>query len=869
MSFWTEWKQKLSFVRRASRFDQGLDDEILFHLETRAAELESQGFTRSGAVQQANREFGSRQRMREDSRAAWQFRWVQDLLSDLRYAFRALRRNPAFAATGVISLALGVGANTTIFSLTNEFLFSRPTVRSPETLAALRLGGNSHSPLSVFRFVRDSKAFDGVAGELEEAEVNWRDGDQSSRLHVMRVTGNFFDVIGVPVALGRGIQPGETRVVVISDGFWRNHLASNPSPLGRKLILDGAVYTIAGVLPRNTRTLVGFGFAPDLYVPVEGEDSIVAFYARLPDGMTRQMALERLGMVARDLDRAHPRADGGKWNSNLQVSAVSGFEWLEMMDIMPIAGFFAVLMIVVTLVLLVACANVASLLLARASSRSQELAVRLSIGASRSRIIRHLLAESLLLGLLGTSAGILLNLWLTTAFNHVQLPLPLPIQLQIQPDARLLVYSAALALVSALVSGFMPSLRASRADVNSVLKQSEHQVSGRRWGLRNVLVAGQLAVSILLLTTGLLFLRNLLKSTTMSPGFDVQQTALARMRLVPEKYTTRDRSDQVIRSALDDLRALPGVEAASVAQIVPLNDNLQFGQSIRTDTISEPRHNEFTGNNVSPQYFQTMGIRILRGREFADSDRAGNPSVVILNEAFARRLFGAVEPVGHWIQIGDGQRATVVGVAKNSKYFLLSEDEKSAIYWPTAQQEGLLTDLNFLIRARSRPDDLAKPVNVLLSKLDSSAAVEFKPMRDALGFALLPSRVAALLLGSMGFLGLALAAVGLYGVLVYAIARRTREIGLRVAFGATPSGILRLVFRESALLAGTGTTVGLCTALLVMRPLQSFLVPGLSAADPLSYALVLAVLGVVVFVASLAPAIRALRVDPLRAIHYE
>jgi predicted permease len=866
MSFWTEWKHKLS---RKPGFDEALDEEIRFHLETRADELESRGLSRAEATQQARREFGSALRMREDSRAAWRFLWLEDLLSDIKYALRALRRNPGFAATGIISLALGIGANTTIFSLTNEFLFSRPSARNPESLVAVRFGGNSHSPLSTFRLVRDSGAFAGWAGEREEAEVNWRDGDRSSRLQVMRVTANFFEVIGVPLAFGQGIQKGEPRATVVSYNFWRDHLSSDPSALGRKLILDGSVYSIVGVLPRNSRTLIGFGFAPDLYVPVEGEDSIVAFYARLPAGMTRQAALGRFGMVARDLDRLQPMEGGHKWETNLQVSAVSGFEWLNMMGILPVAAFFGVLLVVVGLVLLVACANVASLLLARASSRAQELAIRLSIGASRFRIVRHLLAESLLLGVLGTAAGLLLNLWLTSAFNQVRWPVPVPIRLQIEPDARLLGYAAALAIVSALVSGLLPSLKASRTNVNSVLKQSEHQVSGRRWSLRNVLVAGQLAVSILLLTTGLLFLRNLLKSIDMNPGFDVQQTAVAHMRLVPEKYAEREQSQQLMGSALDALRALPGVESASTATVVPLNGNHRLGAELQTDLSKEKVYNQFGTNEVSPRYFQTMGISILQGRDFAQTDRKGTAPVVILNEAAAHWLFGTVSPVGHWIQWGDGQKDTVVGVAANSKYFLLSEGDKCAMYWPIAQKTGSVTDLSFLIRARARPDGLGKPVNRILISLDSSAAVEFKPMRDALGFALLPSRLGAVLLGSMGFLALSLAAVGLYGVLVYSIARRTREIGLRVAFGASPMDVLRLVFRESLLLAGSGTLIGVSMALLATRPLQTFLVADLSASDPLSYGLVLAALAVIVVSATLAPATRALRVSPLTAIHYE
>ncbi len=855
--------RKLRYLFQRKRFNAELDDEIRFHLEMAAAER---------GEEQARREFGSTVRMREDTRSAWQIRWLEDLLSDLRYATRALRRSPGFAAAAIFSLALGIGANTTIFSLTMEFLFSQPSCRDAERLAEMRIGGNSHANMPHYRFLRDAHLFDGLAGSREEAESNWRFGNDTYRLQVMRVTDNFFNVVGVPVAMGRPIEPGDRDVVVLSDRFWRVRLAADPNVVGKALIIDGRPFTVSGVLPRNHRTVVGFGFAPELYLPASKETDQVALIARLPRGMSVQGAYTRLISACKQLDKLYPHGWSGnsEWSINADVTPVVGWERLKSMNIAFLAAFFGVLMVVVGLVLLIACANVSSLLLARASARRQELAIRLAIGAGRGRIVRQLLAESLLLALLGTCAGLILNLGLTGFMNRVQLPLPVPVRLLIQPDWRLLLYAIAVATGSALVAGLMPALRATRDGVSTALKLGERQVGGR-WTLRNALVVGQLAVSVVLLATGLLFVRNMTKSMSMNPGFDAEHAVWAQMRVVPEKYTTVEQTRSLIRTALGELDALPGIEAASIAQVIPFNANSVWGTEIRTDVSDQPIPVRFHQNSVGPDYFKAIGIPIDEGREFLASDRKGAPAVAVLNENLSRVLFGGRNPVGHTFRYGGptpSAPVTVVGVAKNSKYMTLGEEDAQALYAPYFQEEDVLTNLQFLMRTR-RPQDVAKEIAQRLGRLDSSAAVEVKPMRDAMGFAFLPSRVGAALLGSMGLLGLALASIGLYGVMSYSVARRTREIGLRVALGADRGAVLRMVARESFALLGLGVSIGLGIAVFATRPLAMFLVPELSANDPATFLTVVAVLAAVACVATLGPALRALRVDPMVALRYE
>ena len=436
------WR-RLTHFGRASTFDRELDEEIGLHIEMRADELQQDGLARAEALARARREFGSPLRVKEDTRAAWQFRWLEETRSDISYAARALRRNPGFAAAGIFSLALGIGANTAIFSLTMEFLFSEPSSRNPETLAAMRIGGNSHIHMRHYRFLRDAGVFVGLAGSNEEAEANWRPGDDTYRLHVMRVTDNFFGVVGVPLGMGRPIEPGDHDVVVLSDRFWKTRLGAQAGVIGRTLIIDGRPHTVSGVLPPDHRTVLGFGFAPDVYLPASRESDIVALIARLPDQMSFEAAYARLSATCRELDKVYPPEWNPKasWLTNTEIVPVAGLARLRNLSMVPFVAFFSMLSIVVGLVLLIACANVSNLLLARASARRQELAIRLALGAGRRRIVRQLLAESLLLALLGAGAGLLINLWLAGFLNHVELPLPIPVRILIEPDWRLLGYA--------------------------------------------------------------------------------------------------------------------------------------------------------------------------------------------------------------------------------------------------------------------------------------------------------------------------------------------------------------------------------------------------------------------------------------------
>jgi predicted permease len=508
------------------------------------------------------------------------------------------------------------------------------------------------------------------------------------------------------------------------------------------------------------------------------------------------------------------------------------------------------------------------MLLARAAGRAHEVAVRIALGAGRGRVLRHFMAESLLLAVCGTAGGLLLNVGATRWAERIEVQAPIPVRLVVDPDWRLALYAALLVTVSALVCGLAPAWNAARLKPRGTLKLGEHPTISGRVGLRRALVAGQLAVSVVLLATGFLFLRSLLIASGRSPGFDVQRTVWMQMRLVPERYPLQEARRTLIERSIEELRRLPGVESAAAVDVVPLNDNAWMAAEMSPDDGKETVAVRCYVNSVGVDYFRTMGIGIVSGREFNAADTADGPPVVILNRTLAKRLFGAANPVGRIVRQG-GNRLTVVGVAADSKYFTISEENAQALYWPWAQKRRFGIRVHYLVRTAESPDLTAAAANKLLGALEPSAAVEGKPLKRALGFALLPSQVGALLLGSIGLLALVLASIGLYGLVSYTVTSKLREMGLRVALGATPGDILRLVGREAFALLSVGIVAGLAIAWAASKPLAQFVVAGPSPVDLVGFGAVIATLGIVGLVATVGPARKALRVSPIVALRYE
>ncbi|HEU0120287.1 MAG TPA: ADOP family duplicated permease [Bryobacteraceae bacterium] len=856
-----EFRKKFAFLRRREEFDAGLADEMSFHIEERADELEREGFSRAEALRKARIEFGPAARLAEETRGEWQWSWWEDLHTDLRYAARSLVREPGFWLVAVLSLGLGIGVNTAIFSLTMEALLSEPSVRDASSLAYVRLGGNSHIGLAQLQFIRDSRAFPGVAGLREDGDINWRNGEETRRLFAMRVTDNLFEMAGIPLRMGRGLQPGDVDTVVISSRMWRGKLASIPDPVGRTLILDGRPHRIVGLLPESHRTLFGYGFHPDVYVLALRADNM-QLYVRMPEGIAPEAAAGQIRAVSAALDQAMPERDF-KYADSVNFRMVTGLA--RLVSEKSISLFFGMLMTVVTLLLGIACLNVSGLLLARASSRVQEFAVRASLGAGRGRLVRQMLTESLLLALLGTAAGLLLNLVLTRLISGVDLQLPVPIVLRVEPDWRLLAYASAVATFCAVVVGLLSAWRVAGANAGDTLKQGEHQVGGKL-ALRRGLVIAQVAVSVVVLTTAVLFARNLTESVNASPGFDLDHTLYVSLRLVPENYPDAVSRQALAERAVAAISQVPGVVSAASSRMIPLNDDSTYGGSVRTSASPDPKSIKRHVNHVGPGYFRTMGVPLVAGREF--QERGENE--VIVNDTFARAAFPGISAVGQTVEYGGGPY-TIVGVVKESKYAWMNDRNRAAVFerFRMTPGGGRNSIVNIMVRAGVDPETLVRPLLQSMTRLDGSSAVEVKPMRRAMGMALLPSRIGAVLLGFMGLLGLALTGIGLYGLMAYSVARRIREIGLRIALGAAPGRVLRLVFGEGAWMVGVGLALGLAASYFATRPLAAYFVEQLSTADPFTYILVPALMAVTGWLACARPARRALRVEPMEALRYE
>jgi predicted permease len=834
---------------RRRRLERDLEAEMAFHKEMAAA----------GGNQIP---YGNSTVIREEALQLWRFNFVENLWRDLLYAVRGLRRSPALVVSALLSLSLGIGANTAIFSLGMEFLFSEPSVTDPSTIVKMRLGGNSHSSVRAYEFVRDSGAFQDVAGEYEESFVNWNDGTETRRVFGIHTTKNYFTMLGVPMAHGRGFSATDSNdVVVLSQRFWRRHFNGDPSVVGRAINLDGRPYTVTGILPAGHRTLIGFGFSPDIYVPYYLDGTILAISARLRPGTTIGEARAAAATVARRMDAEIP--ERWKYANGIEVDPIEVYAQLAVPKLQVVGLFFGLLLGVVGLVLLIACVNVASLLLARASARRRETAIRLALGSGKARLIQQFLVESLALSILGAALGLALARTVVGALAAVELPVPVPIRLQAGLDWRVGLYAAFLTVVATVACGLLPALQSVKESIVSDFRREGKQ------RLRRALVVAQIAVSVVVLTTGLLFVRNLMLSNAISPGFDVTRTIRAEVNLPPLGYGDPARTRLFVTSALRKLEAIPGIEKVAVARTLPFSDGATQSSGLRFTDNGEQVNARFNWNIVSGAYFEAMGIPLLGGRTFRE--REPGERVVIVNRTFIQRYLGKRSPIGAVFLWGPEGKTPyeIIGVVDNTKSFTIGEDDAPQMYEAYEQSTGARSRYQFVLRSATAPSLQLPAVRQALRTVEPAAGVEVATLYASIGLAFLPSQIGALLLGSLGALGLLLAAVGLYGVMVYMVARRTSEIGVRMAIGAGRSAISRMVFADAGRLVAVGLAAGLFLAVFVTKPLAMFLVPGLEPTDPATFGAVVIVLGLTGVVACWGPVWRAASVDPMRCLRYE
>ncbi|HZH32238.1 MAG TPA: ABC transporter permease [Pyrinomonadaceae bacterium] len=813
------------------------------------------------------------------------------LWQDLRYGARMLWKNPSFTLVAVVVLGLGIGANTTIFSLINGLLLRPPAgVESPETLAAVYTsdyssglyGGSSYPDYISFR--DGANAFEGLAA-YEGAVASLNEGDEPERLRGESVTGNYFKVLGVGVSAGRPLLPEDEAaasgnpVVVISHHLWQRRFNSDAAIVNRTINLDGRAHTVVGVAVESFRGL-RMGMLPEFWRPLppppndpgERGNRGLGLVGRLRAGATPEEANRQLTAVAARLAQDFPETNRGtleRPDEPRPITVVRESRTGERHR-KSIAGVTGMLMLMVALVLLIACANVANLLLARASMRQREIAIRLALGSGRLRLVRQLLTESMCLSLLGGLFGLLLTLW-TSDFLPKLFPPEEMGGVDLGVDWRVLAFTLGLSVVTGLVFGLVPALQASRQNLLSALKDDTGAPEVRgfgRFGLRNALVVLQVALSLILLICAGLFMRSLRAASTADPGFNAENVLITQMEM-PGAKMARAEAEVFHRRVQEQVSALPGVRSVALGHIVPIS-----GGGMRTSVYIEgyqPKPNEDTELNtnvVSANYFKTLGIPLLQGRDFGAADTANAPGVVIINEEFARRYFPGASPLGKRVRTdSEGPYSEIIGVAKNAKYRGLREEPLPFFYTPLAQSS--MSSMALFVRTDGDPLAVLPSVRAELKNLNKNLTLfQINTFSAHLASALSADRMIAVLLGVFGVAALLLAAVGLYGVMSYAVARRTHEIGVRMALGAQRGDIIKLVLWQGMALLLVGSVVGLAAAFALTRLISSLLF-GVSATDPVTFVGITLLLGGVAMLACYLPARRATKVDPMVALRYE
>jgi predicted permease len=813
---------------------------------------------------------------------------MDTLWQDIRFGVRTLANRPGFTLAAVLTLALGIGANTAVFSFVNA-LFLRPLdVPQPERVVRLYSAPPKGDAFDVFSYpnyrdLRDrAQVFTALAAH-QATPVSLATGDEPQTANAELVTGDYFTVMGTGAALGRTLQPaddvseGGHPVAVISDALWRRNFGASPDILGRVLHINSHPFTIVGVMPPSFRGSYA-AYSADLWVPLAMHGQI------RPRGLSRERRgwgwLSGTGRLRQGVSLQQAQADVDRIVTMLQQDKILGADdgsfALYAAGALPeqfregVSGILGFLLIVVSLVLLVASANIASVLLARVVARGRETAVRISMGATRSRLIRQWVTESLLLSLLGGMAGIVAAFWMCDLLLALVPPDFELFSPAVSLDAGVLFYAFSITVLTGLLFGVVPALRASRADVVTGLKLESAGASGGRAQARlfGTFVIGQVAVSLVLLIAAGLLVRSLRASLTFHPGFDTENLVLGSIDL--RRHAVPEPEGQAFyRQLLERLRALPGVQGATLAQSVPLG----FGQDRRGFRI--PGYTPPDGKNyvsidfniAGPDYFATLGIPLVRGRGFDGSEQPGTQPVVVINETMASRIWPGQDALGQTVQVIGGPTAQVIGVARDIKYYSLGEPARAFLYLPFTQAYAP----EVAIHVRTSGDNesvlraLPKQVGSLKPGVAVSQAMTFAELR---ALPLFPIRAMALVSSAFGLVAMALTVIGLYGLVSFTVTQRTREIGIRMALGAQPADVLRLVVGKGMILVAIGVVLGLAGALGTTRFLSSQLF-AVTATDPLTFAAIALLLGAVAGLACYLPARRAARTNPLVALRYE
>jgi macrolide transport system ATP-binding/permease protein len=926
------WLRQL-FSRQ--KLDSELSDEIREYLEEKIEELVATGMTRKEATAAARREFGNVTLIEEDSRAVWRWPSIEGLFADLRYGVRVLRKNPGFTSVAVLTLALGIAVNTTVFTAFDA-LFLRPRpVKDPNSLASIfrttpgeprgrfsypdyiyyRDNSKSFSALSLFATGMAETSSDLSAASPEAApRIAGAVGFQLPQLlqgsaqpvMCFFVSGNYFPMLGATPLLGRILLPEDDRpssppVALMSGNFWQRQFHSDPKIVASVLHLNGVAFTVIGVTPVDY--LATASFVPDLWVPIPAEIALGATtrqdlenrlvlggfpMGRLKPGATLSDAQAELGVLAEQLRTQYPEAE-----RNMTLSVVSGRNNLAALDADAWPVVIAALS-AVALLLLIACANVASLLLARAVVRRKEIAVRLALGAGRPRLLRQLLTESILLGILAGALALPLAGW-ALHLLVIEIAAALPsfggtIALEVTPDIRIFAFTLLVSCAAGIAFGLAPAFEASKADVNSALKEEGsafgHHLSRSR--LRGLLIAGQIAACLVLLIGSALLLRGSERALKIDPGYNAQSVAYLEIYNPKNLRYSQSRLLQLNRDLIQGIASLPGVHSVSQASRGPIGGGIRWVPVARAGPTSLPPTTGVSEtptagySYITPNYFDTLGIPIVRGRTFTPREADGQAPVVVISEATARRFWPGEDPIGKLLRIGSEKggmsfpgesdpfvaSSEVIGIARDVRSMDLRKLDESYLYLPLSQSRQWTSTL--LVRADGNPKPLLPVIGREFRSVDANLPVLAAPLRTMVSMDpyFVVSRIGGVLASIVGALGLLLACLGVYGMVSYSVAQRTREIGVRMALGAQTVQVLRLVMSEGFRPILSGVVIGIIVSAGVSRALSATLF-GLSPLDPVSFAGVSFLLIAIALLATWLPARHATEVDPMVALRYE
>lgn len=889
------WLAKLSlrfrslFRRRAA--DGELDSEFRFHLERQIAANISAGMTPGDARRAALGEFGGVEALKEECRDMRKINWLQDVAQDLRYGLRVLRKSPGFTAVALLTLALGIGANTAIFSVVDALLLKPLPYRDAGRLVMVwehhSPSGDEHnvaSPPDFLDWQAQNQAFASMA-YFGDGRVNLTGGSEPQVVTVQYTSANFFDVFGVKTLLGHGFVPanataGNDHVVVLSFGLWKERFGSSPAVVGSSIELSGAAYTVIGVASPDFDPFISEGsltgdhaqlWTPFVFLPAYLDRTKVGRFltvvARLKAGVSVPEAQSQMSVIAARLAAKYPAENGG-WGVDLvpMREEVSGAMRPALLILLGAVG----------LVLLIACANVASLFLSRAASRKKEMAVRAALGATGWRIARQLFSESVLLALSGGALGVSVAIWGTDALLR-SAPQKLLNLSAVPVDYRVLAFAAGAALLSGFLFGLLPSYTAAHAGISSSLQESSRgsSLNRRNRAIHNALVVSEIALALILLAGSGLLIESFARLTHVNPGFDADHLLTFKLSLPATKYKTDPADIAFYRELLDKLTHLPGVRSVSMENLAPFNGVQDEG--VATDVIlpgqesvPEAKRPSTAVRVVGSDYFRTMRIPLVVGRAFSAAELVEEKHVVVINGTFARKYFPGANPIGQKITIDmkdTNVPSEIIGVVSDVHGADLGAAPWPTIYWP--YPELAYSGMTIVMRTETNPLALVPPAREIVRSMDKDEPISNVATMDQLiSDSVARSRFSTVLLAVFAGLAMVLACIGIYGVMAYATAQRRNEIGIRMALGAQRGDVLRLILTQGAKLALLGTGIGVAGGLILTRLLTSQLY-GIAANDPLPFIAATVLLVTVALAACYMPARRATRVDPMVALRYE